>query len=157
MITHPFTRSPGSENANPSNLYSSWVPHLEHHWGRHTWDALFLLASDFPHARDCEDDQMYTVREVELRRNAWKRILLSLPDAISCPLCGMHFRRFMQRHSVNDALRNRETLMKWLYMAKDEVNKRRGKRSPSLERIRKKYIPPCSRRPRHKRSRSTSS
>ena len=157
MITHPFTRSPDSNTASPSNLYSSWIPHLQNHWGRHTWDALFLLASDFPHARDCDDDQMYTVREVNSRRKAWKRILLSLPDALSCPLCGAHFRQFMRRHSVDNALRNRDTLMKWLYMAKDEVNKRRGKQSPSLKRIKRKYIPPCSRPRRNTRHSRNSS
>ena len=150
MITHPYTRS--GENVANSGLYSSWTPHLQSHWGRSTWDALFLLASDFPHNQECDDDRAYTHREVEMRRKAWRQILLSLPEALSCPVCGEHFRRYMERHSVDGALRDRETLMRWLYRAKDEVNRRRGRTSPSFQRVRRTYIPPC-RQSRRRRSR----
>jgi hypothetical protein len=129
--------------ATPPALFSSWTPHLQDHWGRTTWDALFLLASDFPHVRDCADDEPFTPHEVERRRKAWRRILLALPDALSCPQCGEHFRRYTERRSVDEALRDRDTLMRWLYEAKNEVNRRRKRKSPSFQRVKRRFVPPC--------------
>ncbi len=146
IMSHPYTRR--GRPSSPSQLYSSWNSHHQQHWGRRTWDSLFLLASDFPHRRQCDDDAEFSRREVAQRRRAWKSLLESLPNVLSCPVCGSHFREYMRRHPVSQALQNRETLLGWLYRAKVEVNHRTNRSSISYKRVRKRYIPSCARRSR---------
>lgn len=107
---------------------------------------LFLLAADFPHARQCVDDAAYTRTELDQRRKGWKQLLESLPLVLSCPVCGMHFKEYMQRHPVDEALVNRDTLFEWLYRVKDDVNRRNNKKSVPLDVVKKKYIPSCATR-----------
>jgi hypothetical protein len=122
------------------------------HWGKHTWDALFLLASDYPHERDCADDDVYPASLVSTRRRAWKQLLTALPGVLTCGACAYHFDAYLKRNGgrdVDDALRDRKSLFRWLYACKDEVNKRTQRRSPTLDRVRRRYISECSRSSRH--------
>jgi len=147
--SHPYMRRRSPRRAKSSGLYSSWNSHHQAHWGRRTWDALFLLAADFPHKQQCDDDAEYTRREVQEKRRAWNSILSSLPDLMSCPICGSHFKTYMRRHPV--ALQNREALMRWLYRAKDDVNCRTNRRSTPYKRVRSQYVPACGIRRRYSR------
>jgi hypothetical protein len=72
-------------------LYSSWNTHIQSHWGKATWDALFLLAADYPHEQACTDDTKYTPEEIAVRKHSWKHLFKALPGVLSCPLCGEHF------------------------------------------------------------------
>lgn len=144
FMSHPYTRR--GRTPSPSQLYSSWNSHHQQHWGRRTWDSLFLLASDFPHRRQCDDDAEFSRTEVSRKRRAWKSLLESLPNVLSCPVCGRHFREYMHRHPLSHALQNRETLLRWLYRAKDEVNRRTHRTSISYKRVRRRYVPSCTRR-----------
>lgn len=146
MRTHPYLDR--RRSSKTTRLHSSWTSHLQGHWGRRTWDALFLLAADFPHERDCPDDEPFTLRELQERREGWKQLIESLPNVITCPVCADHFERYMKRHPVANALRNRDTLFRWLYRAKDEVNQRTHRSSPPIARVKRKYIAPCRSRKR---------
>ena len=141
--SHPYTRRSRSRS-RVSGLYSSWNSHHQAHWGRRTWDSLFLLASDYPHKMQCTDDEEFTVREVREKKKAWKALLTSLPNVLSCPVCGQHFRDYIHRNPISTALKDREHLMRWLYGAKDEVNCRTGRRSPLYRTVRNRYVPKCS-------------
>ena len=137
---------PRSPRPRSARLYSSWNAHLQSHWGRRTWDALFLLAADFPHAQACTDDEAFSPAEVERKRRAWRRLFESLHEVLSCPECGRHFAAYLKRDGgqhFREALRDREHLFAWLHKCKDEVNKRTRRRSTSLERTRREYIAPC--------------
>lgn len=137
----PRRRSPRSPP-----LHSSWRARVPTHWGRTTWDMLFKLAADYPHARECADDDAYPRAVVRERRRAWRQLLTSLPGTMTCGVCSHHFAKFLARDGgrpLERALRDRESLFAWLHEAKDEVNKRNGRRSPSLRRTRRRYIPPC--------------
>ena len=129
-------------------LFSSWNAHLQSHWGKRTWDALFLLAADYPHAQKCSDDVSLTTQEVNLKRAAWRKLFESLPDVLSCPECGRHFAMYMARDKgkpFEKALEDRESLYEWLHKCKDEVNKRTKRKSISLTKVRRKYHAPCDR------------
>jgi len=39
---------------------------------------VFLLAADFPHTKECDDDEPYTVAEVKQRRKGWMQLLKAL-------------------------------------------------------------------------------
>lgn len=128
-------------------LHSSRRARVPTHWGRRTWDALFLLAADYPHPKDCEDDDEFSPEVVVERRRAWKRFLETLPGVLTCGVCSHHFESYMrQQHGIpfRDALRDRDSLFAWLHKAKAEVNKRNGRKSLTLESTKKRYIPTCS-------------
>ena len=136
-----------SKHSSRREFYSSWNTHLQSHWGQKTWDAIFLLAADFPHDQACTDDQRYPPEWVAYRRRSWKKLFQSLPGVLSCPKCGEHFRKYMERdngRAFHDALENRETLFAWLHKCKDEVNNRTKRKSSSLHTVKKKYIAKCS-------------
>ena len=130
-----------------SPKHSSWRARVPSHWGKHTWDALFLLAADYPHAQECADDDEYPADVVQERRRAWRRLLQALPGVLTCGVCSHHFEKYMQRNggrNMEAALEDREALLQWLYAAKDEVSKRNGTRkSPPCERVRRHYVPKC--------------
>ena len=126
--------------------YSSWRARVPSHWGKRTWDALFLLAADYPHEKECWDDDEYTKKMIKDRKRAWKQMLTSLPSILTCGVCAQHFKKYIERdnkRSLNKALENREELFKFLYKCKDEINKRNGIVSSSYEQIKRKYIPSC--------------
>ena len=128
-------------------LHSSWRARVPTHWGRKTWDALFLLAADYPHVQECKDDDPFPQRVILERRRAWRKMLLSLPGILSCGVCSDHFQRYMERDGgrpMERALQDRESLLEWLYKAKDEVNERNGTKRPRFEDIRRKYVPKCT-------------
>ena len=126
--------------------YSSHRARVPSHWGKHTWDALFLLAADYPHAKDCRDDDRYPPSAIEDRKRAWKQLIKALPGVLTCGVCSHHFADYIKRDGgkpLDAALQNREALFEWLYACKNEVNKRRGRRSPSLSKVKRRYIPKC--------------
>ena len=143
-------------SARRAPLYSSWNTHIQSHWGKSTWDALFLLAADYPHEKTCTDDAEYAPEVVALRKQSWRRLFEALPGVLSCPLCGEHFRRYMRRDGgrpFENALQNRETLFAWLHKCKDEVNRRTNRKSVSIERVKRRYIAKCSKGKNLRRSR----
>lgn len=129
-----------------SPSFSSWRARVPSHWGERTWDALFLLAADFPHSRECTDDEEFPNDVVANRRRAWRALLKALPGVLTCGVCSHHFERYMDRNggkNMDEALQDRESLLRWLYNAKDEVNRRNGRRSVRYERVRRSYVPAC--------------
>ena len=127
-------------------LYSSPNARVPAHWGQRTWDALFLLAADYPHVKDCDDDDEYPQQYITERQRAWKRLFESLPGVLTCSVCSHHFKEYMKRDKgvpFKNALRDRKALFKWLHQAKKEVNDRNGRKSRTLMEIEKKYIPRC--------------
>tara|TARA_B110001452_G_scaffold265902_1_gene271509 strand:+ start:1426 stop:1875 length:450 start_codon:yes stop_codon:yes gene_type:complete len=138
-----------------STQFSSRCARAPSHWGGATWDALFLLASDYPHTKQCEDDDAFDAATRDARRRAWKTLLTTLPQVLACGVCAEHFKRHVHRdggRSLDRALQDREALFRFLYRCKDEVNRRSGRSSPSFETVEKRYIPRC-RPPRSRPSR----
>ena len=104
--------------------YSSPRSRVPLHWGRNTWDALFLLAADYPHQKDCDDDDEYPKPLVLKRKRAWKQLLRALPGVLTCDAYSSHFDAYLKRNGgrdLDDTLR--ESLFRWLYACKDRVNK----------------------------------
>lgn len=133
-----------------SALHSSWKARVPTHWGRKTWDALFLLAADYPHAQECDDDDPLSSYEILKRRRAWKKMLRALPGVIACDVCSYHFQRYLDRNdgrSLERALKNRESLLRWLYRAKDKINKLKYVKSIPFENVKNKYVPRCTNQP----------
>jgi hypothetical protein len=128
----------------PSGLYSSAYARDTSHWAKKTWDALFLVASDFPHKEEGKYEDELTVTQVEKKRVAFEKMLINLAEVLPCHICAEHFKKYINKNDrkpLKRAMENRENLFKWLYKAKDEVNKRLGKKSIEYKKVRDKYIP----------------
>jgi hypothetical protein len=107
-----------------------------------------LLAADYPHEKDCDDDDEYPQQGITERQKSWRRLFESLPGVLTCNVCSYHFKEYMKRDNgipFRNALKNRKALFKWLHQAKKEVNERNGRKSLTLMEIEKKYIPSCRR------------
>ena len=138
-------KSPRKKSSH--KLHSSWRARVPTHWGKRTWDALFLLAADYPHPQDCDDDDEYPPEVIMERRRSWKRLFETLPGVLTCGVCSYHFEKYMKLQNgvpFQNALKDRDALFAWLHKAKAEVNKRNGRKSISLESTKRRYIPKCS-------------
>ena len=138
--------------------YSSWRARVPVHWGRSTWDALFLLAADYPHEKECDDDDEMDPGTIRARKAGWRQLLKSLPSVLTCGICSDHFQKYMEHDNwkrLERALQDRESLFKFLYNCKKEVNKRNGRPSLQYHKVRRKYVPPCDRAPTKSRRRKS--
>lgn len=134
--------------------YSSWRARLPVWWGKRTWEALFLLAADYPHDQDCWDDGEMLDEDVKARKAGWRQLLKSLPFVLTCGVCATHFQKYIEHDNgrrLEQALRDRESLLTFLYNCKKEVNKRNGRGSPSYTQVRRRFVPPCERKPAAKK------
>ena len=117
------------------------------HWGRATWDALFLLASDFPSTQKlADDDTPVNARCMRKRRTAWAKMLKALPGVLPCQDCAIHFQEYLERddgRALQNALKDRNSLMAWLHNAKQLVNKRQHKKGITLKEVQKRYLGAC--------------
>ena len=139
--------------------YSSWRARIPAHWGKRTWEMLFRLAADYPHSQDCWDDDVYDKETVMERKKGWRQLLKSLPFVLTCGICAHHFQKYIEHNKgerLEKALRNRESLLRFLYDCKHEVNNRNGQTSPDFDVIRKRYVPPCERRPSKRKTKRRS-
>lgn len=135
--------------------YSSPSSRVPSHWGKKTWDALFLLASDFPHDKECEEDDEYSPEMVTKRRESWRQLLTSLPGVLTCSACASHFEEYLKLEGgekLDRALTDRRSLFEWMYECKDRINRQRRRRSPRLSKVRDMYIARCERRSARKKS-----
>lgn len=131
----------------PTSLWQSPATQNPVLWGQSVWDTLFTLAAHFPHEHRCDDD--FPVDEARLlgQRRAFEALLKSLTDLLPCPVCQEHFREYVHRDRskhLRAALRNREALMLWLHGAKQEVNRRQGRRGIAAKTMLARYLPPCA-------------
>lgn len=128
------------------------------HWGHFTWDGIFALASDFPHARTCTDDVVVTDADLEKRREALWALLTALEVLLPCADCKEHFHSHMdtlrREDKKNAVLRDRDSLLKWLYDVKHDVNCRTGRTSPSFDDVEAKWVPACRSLPNEQRAAS---
>ena len=97
-------------------------------WGRYVWDALFALASDFPHVHACDDDVVVSDAEIVRRRDAMWGLLCSVEVLLPCKSCQEHFATHLRMLRENaerreEVLHDRESVMLWLYSVKDEVDR----------------------------------
>lgn len=111
------------------------------HWGPATWDYLFIMASHFPHSKQLDDDRPISDRHVDTIRKVWKRHIASLLEMLPCNLCRNHFEEYINKHPLESALVNRDTLFEWLWNAKAEIRKSHGKKVILLSTVKRRYIP----------------
>ncbi len=96
------------------------------HWGTHAWAFIESIALTYPVNPSVQEKQEY------------KEFFLSLQYVLPCPRCRNHYKENLTKHALNDALKNRENLIKWVIDVHNEVNKSNGKRILSYDEARKR-------------------
>jgi hypothetical protein len=84
-------------------------------WGPIFWCTLHIVSLAYP------DEPSYS------EKRAAKEYFNSLAHLLPCPVCRTHFREILQGLPVENWLDNRKSLIEWVWMAHNQVNKRLGK------------------------------
>lgn len=73
------------------------------------------------------------------KKQKYKTFFETLPDVLPCRTCGEHFRQNLNKHLLEPALTNKESLSRWLVTMHNEVNSQRRKPILDYETVRRHY------------------
>jgi hypothetical protein len=88
-------------------------------FGPHVWRMLHLFGFSYPH------------KPSEVYQKHMKEMIENLLPILPCPACAMHAAGYLKRNPVN--VESRDTLTTWLNTFHNDVNKRLGKRTFTIE------------------------
>lgn len=117
-------------------------------WGPCFWETLFRLAASLPYDRAADNVHTFHVGERDScrTRSAVRQAILALAAAIPCAACRSHFQEYVQQNrlrkgSASDPgpLFDPQRCVRWVWHAKDDVNRRTGRHSPSLSSVTRRY------------------
>ena len=85
-------------------------------WGPHGWKFLHYLSFGYPMDPTTE------------QKNQYKTFFLSLQHVLPCSICSKHYSENLMEYSLDDALRNRDVLVRWVIDIHNSVNEAQGKK-----------------------------
>jgi hypothetical protein len=85
-------------------------------WGPHGWKFLHYLSFGYPMDPTTE------------QKNQYKTFFLSLQHVLPCSICSKHYSENLMEYSLDDALRNRDALVRWVIDIHNSVNEAQGKK-----------------------------
>ena len=100
-------------------------------WGSQLWHVLHCVTFDYPETPSAADKLHYL------------QFFQSLAFVLPCEKCQKHFQELMGPKSplpLSPALKNRDTLSRWLVDVHNLVNERTGKPSMTYESVRDRYV-----------------
>lgn len=109
------------------------------HWGRAYWDFMFIVASTYPHVTPTQHEIIVPDATFEKIRRRTICLFQFIARSIPCPTCRLHFKNFIKRYPLKDNMGSREQLLRWLWIAKSEVNKRSKKINTPFKVVCKSY------------------
>lgn len=110
------------------------------HWGKAYWDFMFVVASTYPHITPSQQELIISNDKFEKIRRRTMCLFQFVARSIPCATCRTHFKQFMKRYPLKNNMGSREQLVRWLWMAKSEVNKRSQKKNTPLKLVCKKLL-----------------
>ena len=90
-------------------------------WGPAAWNTLHVFAHTAPK------------RLTAAQRAEWRALLRTFSSFLPCPSCRSHFSAFLQARLTDEALGTRAALVALLNDAHNDVNRRTGKRTFTLD------------------------
>lgn len=97
-------------------------------WGPGLWVALHSMTFDYPENPSLEDKQRY------------RAFFHTLKYVLPCGTCRAHYTEGIEKKMpIEPALKNRDTLSRWLVDFHNSVNQRLGKPIVSYESVKEKY------------------
>ena len=97
-------------------------------WGPALWSTLHIMTFNYPqNPTDYEKQQYY-------------QFFQALQYVLPCDSCRKHYGKGInETYPIQPALKNRDTLTRWLVMFHNVVNQRLGKPTVSYESVKQKY------------------
>ena len=97
-------------------------------WGPALWTSLHTISFDYPDHPSGTDKQNYNM------------FFHSLKQVLPCDQCRKHYTKFIEETSpIEPALKNRDTLTRWLVNLHNVVNERLQKGIVTYESVKEKY------------------
>lgn len=90
-------------------------------WGPIVWTTMHIVSLGYSHSPNAEEKQ------------AAIDFYQSLVHMIPCPICREHYKMFLAKYPVKDAVGNRNDLIYWVFMIHNKVNEQLGKPVLSME------------------------
>jgi len=98
------------------------------YWGPGLWMTLHTMTFDYPE------------NPTEEEKNNYRDFFHSLKYVLPCGVCRQHYAKAIeQTYPIDPALKNRDTLTRWLVDFHNTVNKRLNKPIVSYESVKEKY------------------
>ena len=79
-------------------------------WGPHGWKFLHYLSFGYPDNPTTED------------KNNYKTFFLSLQHVLPCSICAKHYSDNLVQYSLDEALQNKDSLIRWVIDIHNQVN-----------------------------------
>lgn len=90
-------------------------------WGPHGWKFMHYLSFGYPDNPTTED------------KNHYKTFFLSLQHVLPCSICAKHYSDNLVQYSLDDALKNKDSLIRWVIDIHNDVNEMKGKKIYSYD------------------------
>jgi hypothetical protein len=90
-------------------------------WGPIFWTTMHIVSLG------------YSMNPTSQEREAAVQFYESLQYVIPCPICRSHYSEFLKQSPVNEAVKDRNTLIQWVYTIHNQVNKKLNKPELSFE------------------------
>lgn len=88
-------------------------------WGPHAWNFLFAsIAGAYPIKYNPND------KAHQKRAKAFLNLLNSLKQVLPCVYCRLSYEQFMKELPLKDYMHSRTSMMHWLYLMHDKVNRK---------------------------------
>ncbi len=86
-------------------------------WGSTIWNSMHLIAAAYPEKPKKSDKCHYRLYYTQLG------------NVIPCPTCAESYRRFMKKHPIENFLATKRSLMYWVYLMHNRVNRKLKKKT----------------------------
>lgn len=97
-------------------------------WGPTTWKTMHLISASYPN------------KPTKTEKNNYKRFYKSLGCVLPCKNCGKSYREYMKELDIDNFLDNKRSLMYWVYLIHNKVNKKLKKKTKiPFSQVYKKY------------------
>ena len=82
-------------------------------WGPHYWTTIFSTAAKYPIHSPTEIDKENTMS-----------FFAAVGHGLPCSKCRTSYSELLQRFPIEDALQNRKSLLTWVYIIRDQINRK---------------------------------
>jgi len=82
-------------------------------WGPPYWQTIFSTAAKYPKINPTQQDKERAIHFFSI-----------IGHGLPCSKCRVSYGELMRRFPIEDALQNRKTLLTWVYIIRDQVNRK---------------------------------
>ena len=97
-------------------------------WGPHGWKFMHYISLGYPINPTSKDKINY------------KNFYYSLQDILPCEKCAINYQKNINEYPIDNQLKNRDTLVKWVIDIHNKVNKELGKKELNYEEAAQFYV-----------------